>query len=354
MACEQQQAAYEAARNHVIEIRKELKDYTGSDLPGDSAPSGQWPEGTNEGNAEVEDIRIRLQNAIDALADARMALNQCRRAAKKTPHKDDITVNIGVMLEDSKDQKWMLRVLSHDDSLDYVIVPDNLEHMLKFFSRLSRQGIHIKKLVLMGHGSKTHTHIGRLQPVDIDIDFLRNRTRKHKEYIDTSEKKVEALERQLKKAINATKKRELKLKLENAREELESNRFDYQTYQKKLELFDEAANAFAKDSLIGLFSCYAAYDNKAKTMMYNLGKAFLERNGGTVVGFTGFIWTPKKIHPLIAALAGSEDVIALPTGEKIVHHVRKGRCGKPCKNFRRYGYCDHPRAKDGGPCWIHR
>jgi len=62
----------------------------------------------------------------------------------------------------------------------------------------------------------------------------------------------------------------------------------------------------------GFFSCYAAYDKKAKAVMRNLGKILLEKRGGRVVGFTGMIWTPRKIHSIIAWLAGSEDVVGLP------------------------------------------
>lgn len=68
MSCEEEQAAYEAARDIVIEIRRELKAYTGVDNP---------EEVTSEGDDELADILIRLQNAVDSLESARLALHRC-------------------------------------------------------------------------------------------------------------------------------------------------------------------------------------------------------------------------------------------------------------------------------------
>jgi len=197
----------------------------------------------------------------------------------------------------------------------------------------------------MGHGARTYPHIGRLQPADIDIDTLRKQGDKLRKNCNEAEKEVETLTTQWEKTKDAVKKRELKQELIRAHTELDSYRFNYDENQKNLQMFDAVAEAFAEDALVGLLSCYAAYDEKAKAMMRNLGKILLERRGGRVAGFTGIIWNPREIHPIIAWLAGTEDVVARPFGEMVVHTVRLGRCGKPCRDFRRYGYCDHPGSR---------
>lgn len=77
MACEAENKAFQEAKQNVKSLRQALKDYTGSDKPGDGAPSGNWPEGTNEANEEVQQIRDNLQNALEALSNARIALARC-------------------------------------------------------------------------------------------------------------------------------------------------------------------------------------------------------------------------------------------------------------------------------------
>lgn len=302
MACESEQAAWDAARNHVIGIRQELKDYTGSDKPSNSTPSGIWPEGTSAGNAELADIRARLQDALEVLSAARVALHECLGNAKEDGNVKEEAVNVGVLLEDSKDRDWMRRNLSHDASLDYVIEPRSFKDMLRYFGHLARRGIRIQKLVLMGHGAKMHTHIGRLQPEDVDIDSIRKNSKKYSEICKQLEETIERLKAQLDVTANVETKRKIQEEIEVTKDNLYSQYQTYDENQQQLELLEGASEAFAKDALVGLLSCYAAYDEKARDMMRNLGKVMLERRGGHIVGYSGIIWNPRKIHPVIAYL----------------------------------------------------
>lgn len=347
MACEEEQDAYETAKQQVLELRQQLSDYTGSDKPGDGVPSGNWPEGANEANAELADIRARLENALEELVTARMVLNRCRRGNTNI-------VNVGVLLEDRpKDKDWMRTTLAHDSSLDFVIEPHSVEKMFEFILHLGKQGRRIKKLVLMGHGGKYHKHIGRLQPNDIDVEFIKQRAEKIKSRCQEDENTIALLKKQMESTDDPAERQRLAQKLAITEADLDIARFDYEEAQKQLQRFAGLADVMDTDALIGLFNCYAAKGEDGKAMMRNLGKIFLEKRGGRVVGCDGLIWV---IHskPLIAWLTGTEDIVALPFGDWVQHAVRGGRCGVPCMDFERYGYCDNRRSKDGGTCWRHR
>ena len=353
MACEEEKRVFEEARDNVKSLRQELKDMTGSDKPGDSAPSGQGFEGTTAANAELADVRQRLQLALEDLSKARIALHRCRNPREERDV-EDVFVNIGVLLEKSDDRKWMVKNLAHDESLDYVIVPKDFNHMLKYFGELGRKEILIRKLVLMGHGSSSAAHIGSLTPDDVDFTSLQAKIDEASSKCKKHERQIRSLKKKLDEATDENKKLKITEQIEEAADDLYSNQVHYDDYKKRYDLLKDAGEAFAENARIGLLSCYAAYDDSAKTMMRNIGKVFLEKRGGDVVGFSGIIWNPERIHPVISFLAGTDDVIALPFGNKEVISVRAGRCGAVSNNFERYGYCDRPVSKKGSYCWQHR
>lgn len=262
-------------------------------------------------------------------------------------------VNIGILLEDDpKDMDWMRTTLAHDSSLDLVVEPDSVEQMFEFILHLAKQGRRIKKLVLMGHGGKFHKHIGRLQPADIDIDGIKKRVGKKEMQCQEEENEVDLLKKQMETTNEPAEKQRLAQRLADAQSNLDNTRFEYEEAQKQLQILEGLADAMDTDALVGLFNCYAARGEDGKAMMRNLGKIFLEKRGGRVVGCDGLIWT-NHAKPLIAWLAGSEDIVVHSWGEWVEHIVPPGRCGVPCRNFVRYGYCDRPRSKGGGPCWMH-
>ncbi len=77
MACESEKQAFEDAKNRVKSLREELKDFTGSNKPGGGIPSESPFEGTHESNEDVERIRNELQQALEILSHARVALSEC-------------------------------------------------------------------------------------------------------------------------------------------------------------------------------------------------------------------------------------------------------------------------------------
>lgn len=77
MSCEGEKKALQDALQRVRSLRQTLEDMTGSNKPGDGAPSGNWPEGTNEANEELQEVRENLQNALERLSEARVNLANC-------------------------------------------------------------------------------------------------------------------------------------------------------------------------------------------------------------------------------------------------------------------------------------
>jgi hypothetical protein len=353
MICQEELKAYEAVQNRVSVLRRALKDYTGSDKLYDGAPIGTWPEGTTAANQELAEIRSRLQKALEALPAARRALNQCYSYAGIEANEGYQTVNLGVLLEDSKDRDWMRTVLAHGSSLDYIIEPASVDGLFEFVLHLASQDKRIGFLVLMGHGSKAHAHIGGLRPYDIDIDTLRYRLTKAQEYHQEAQAEIASLEDKLAEAEDEAAKGFLSQQLAYARANLENVSFSLETLQTQLRTLESLAEAMDSDALIGLLNCHPASSTAGREMMRNLGKIFLEKRGGRVVGCEGRILT---IHnkPLIAWLSGADDTVLYPLGKMREVVVRPSRCGVPCLHFERYGYCDNRRSKNGGPCWMHR
>jgi hypothetical protein len=82
-ACAKEIKAHKEAKKQVIELRKELKDYTGSSLPAQSIPSTNPLEGTFESARELAELRERLQQALELQASTRIALKQCEEKTKE-------------------------------------------------------------------------------------------------------------------------------------------------------------------------------------------------------------------------------------------------------------------------------
>jgi len=261
-------------------------------------------------------------------------------------------LNIGILLEDNKNDKQRMRdIIASDSSLDYVIEPKNVEQMFAYIRRLAQQGKRISKLVFIGHGNRTNHHIGMLQPADVDIEAV---TRQRKNFLrayENAKKTIKALQKQLKSTTDA-KKKDLQQQLENERDRFIAARDNYNESVKKFRSLKELANAMDKNAVVGLINCYAAGDANGRRMMRNLGKLFLHKRGGQIIGWEGSIWT----NYFWVWLTGIGDIKARPWGRCVRYRVRpkSSRCGAPCVNFERYGYCDRPASANGGPCWMHQ
>ncbi len=345
--------AYKEARKQVEHLRSLLADYTGSCKPYDGVPTGAWLEGVTGANQELIDIRTQLETALENLSVARLSLNQQNLDEDILEEEKYTTVNLGVLLEGGKDRDWFRTVLSHDPSLDYIIDPGSVERFFDYIIHLGKQGKRVKWLVLMGHGSRAHAQIGRLMPSDIDICAARKILSRYQELYDNTLNEIASLEKQLEEADNEDEKKGLTQQLDNLQIDVGNYEENIHHYSKKVERLESLTEAMAKDAIIGLLNCYPAGNPAGRQMMRNLGKVFLEKRGGRVVGCDGLILILQH-KPLITWITGAEDINLLPLGTMREIIVRPFRCGVPCLHFERYGYCDNRKSSDGGPCWRHR
>jgi hypothetical protein len=354
MNCQKEQELYDAALRNVADLRQALRDYTGSDKLYDGAPTGTWPEGTTAANRELAGIRSRLQSALEALPAARYALHRCHEGAGKhsTVAESRSAVSIGVLLEGSRDREWMRTILAHGANLDYVIEPDSAERFFDFLRHLAVKGQRIKFMVLMGHGSKAGGYIGSLDRNDVEIDVIRKRLARAHRDDEQARTTATALKRKLAGTTDAAKREQLSAELAIIQDDMEDAARRISRLREEIGTLEALAEVMDADAVIGLFSCHAAGSPLSRQMMRNLGKIFLEKRGGRITGYEGRILTVHN-KPLIAWLSGAEDIVLFPLGKRHDYTVSARRCGVPCLDFERYGYCDN-RARDGGPCWRHR
>ena len=83
MACDDEAEAVEGLRRQLADLRRDHKDLTGGEELGD-ATGGTGYAGTS---AQVNEVRLQIIDTQRALAAAREALNDCRKAenASGTP-----------------------------------------------------------------------------------------------------------------------------------------------------------------------------------------------------------------------------------------------------------------------------
>lgn len=260
------------------------------------------------------------------------------------------TVRIGVLLERGPDREVMRKLLSHDTTPDFIIEPKSLDDFLNYLAALPERGIQVDSLILVGHGSPVATHIGMLDPGDVDLVTKQTRHRWFKEELAKARKTMRACEEKLR--ISRTK--EHIDALEDARDACFNLEINLGVLEKELIRMDAIGNVMAPGGTIGIFNCFGASPwGGGRRMMNYLGKLFLERRGGRVIGINGLILIDQP-RPFISWMTGQEDIIAHKIGRVEEHLVSPSRCGAACADFKRYGYCDHPADPVTGSCWQHQ
>ena len=83
-------------------------------------------------------------------------------------------INMGVVLESGPDAEQFNDILTNEEDLQRVIKVRDVDQMLRYFRKLSKDGVKVRKLVLMGHGTDTTQHVGMLKPLDVDLQSVRN------------------------------------------------------------------------------------------------------------------------------------------------------------------------------------
>lgn len=259
-------------------------------------------------------------------------------------------VRVGVLLEDGPDRELFRDVISSNkQGLDYVIEPKSADAMFEFFRRMARENVRIKKLVLIGHGSSAAHHIGKLNPSDIDVRQIAKLRDMYGASCQRLGAEIRALKARL-RSCSTTDRTDLRKEIKDKQDDYVQSRGEFTQYAEQLKKFREVSTVMGADAKVVLLNCYAASDVKGRAMMKQLARILLRKRGGTITGSTNklevesywkLIWGYS--HATVKPIRGIVTYRVKPSGE---------RCGAPCKDFDRYGYCDR-RAPDGGRCWSH-
>jgi hypothetical protein len=250
---------------------------------------------------------------------------------------------MGVLLSDEAD--WREH-LTADASLDRVIDSSaNSDDMLEDLRDLQKRGTRIKKLVLVGHGSFSPT-IGVLQPEALDKNAIRAKRA-------LTYKDIWMLKARLALfPASSNEKKEIQKKLKG-------NEDYYQQLTHREHLLDEIRDVMARDAEIEVQACREA--KYGMPLMARVAHTLLRKNGGTLRGnMEDVTLETNNLRKVMGSLFGAQykyksrakgDWITLRC--PAVPHASGGTCGEPCRNFERYGFCDHRVGSDGGSCWAH-
>lgn len=247
-------------------------------------------------------------------------------------------INLGVLLDEDDN---LGDLIASDTSLNYYIRPKDVNQMLRYFKELADKGVKIKKLVLVGHGSEDSHSIGILKPDDVNLNKI-------KDDRDFRYRRKNELQKLIAAETNPDKRAELESMLATV-----SNNYNDHTFKEKI--YADIEDLMTPDAVIGFLNCYAASDKSGEAFMKDLGDALLKKNGGRVVGNTGAI-AYSDLLGLVSYIRDQDQFIVWPLGRWLEQKITstgtsQKRCGEPCKDFEKYGFCD--RKTSGGPCWDH-
>lgn len=264
-------------------------------------------------------------------------------------------LHIGVLLDD--DAK-LRAALSHADNIDYMIEPRDADQLFDYLAKLARDGHQVRTLLLTGHGRKKVHKIGKLDPRDLDIDWVsRRREASYGNRLDAI-KQIAKVTARRDRSKDAEQRRLLNEDLVDLKDALKTASAEYDQTTQRERAFEEIQGLMAPGAMVGLLNCYADSDPAGRRFIENIGKTLLARHGGRVVANTDLI-VIAQIQPLLAWMTGQPDHLVFPVGDWTTvtqggSGVSGPRCGAPCNDFKRYGFCDHRAAKDGGPCFQHQ
>ena len=264
-------------------------------------------------------------------------------------------IHLGVLLDN--DAK-LRAALSHADNIDYMIEPRDYDQLLTYLEKLAKRGAVVRTLLLMGHGRKQSHHIGLLQPEDIDLARIERRREASYQNRRHYTADLARVDKQLTGTLADDQRQALLDQQDDLRQQLDYADKEYRQTSRRQQAYAAIEDLFAPGATIGLLNCYADADPQGRRFIQKLSGALMGKHGGRVIANTGLIIT-AKIQPLLAWITGQEDHLVFSLGNwQTVRQKASGRslrrCGAPCNDFARYGFCDHPQGRDGGPCFQHR
>lgn len=268
----------------------------------------------------------------------------------------------------------LLDMAANDTDVDSVITVRNMKELRKYCLKLRKDGVQIRNLYLVGHGSKANHHIGSVIEDELNLERMKSDLLISHKSVVNLKKEIDGLVQNL--SAEGADKEAISQELEGKEDDLRFIQEDFDRQYEDYKESTEVAEALAPEANVFMYNCYAATntpkDKKANSFMKTVGNYFGRKNGCRVYGYDGRMWIAG--NSLLKTLAlGTQDHQGYITGEfteveipantedgepqrySAYHSPGSGQgcvCGAPCKDFVRYGLCDI-RVKDASSLCYH-
>ena len=234
-------------------------------------------------------------------------------------------VNIAVVLE-KEDKKgatsWMPYVASEFGS-KLTIQTTDTKAMNRFILRLKKEGNQIRNCALIGHGNEHSRHIGNLDNLDVNIDErIKNRDKCASE-IEEINRRIQNIYSKLKEPKYSSQFEKLQERATQLKSHLESLQEQHKEFSGKVDELEGLSDAFASGAIISAINCCAG-SKEEHEMMSNLGRVYLSKNGGSVIGFDKKIYlNPKQFEwEWLRVLTGA-NLLTVTWGNPVIVNIPK-------------------------------
>jgi hypothetical protein len=271
-------------------------------------------------------------------------------------------LDVAVILDDDN---TLRDVIATDSDFTVVVEPKSPRHLFRLLGKWAKEGKRVRRLILAGHGHWTEHHIGSILPKDFDLNGIRDRRRKaYQDKID-ADKKVVKDEALLPTVKESKQRKEIQERISDSKNESARHAKVASELQSMERELVDMEDVMVDGAVVGLINCCAAYDQGGRDFMNNIAETLLSKHGGRITGCTGIV-DVKTVDSILAGMVywlhngewryADEPVLKgerWVSIEKVSTGETHRRCGAPCKDFERYGFCDFPVSEDG-PCFMHR
>jgi hypothetical protein len=271
-------------------------------------------------------------------------------------------VDVAVILDNDD---TLREVIATDSDFSDIVEPKSARQLFRLLGKWAKEGKKVRRLILAGHGHWTEHHIGMIVPTDVDLNDIQDRAEHaYQEKLNT-ERRILKDEALLQTVKEEGARKEILKRINDAKKDVTHHAKAVEEFQTRAKELVDMEDVMAEGAVVGLINCCAAYDQGGRDFMNNISEVLLSKRGGRITGCTGIV----EVMTVDSIWAGmiywlhngewryaDEPVLWGKTWES-VEKTKTGkshkRCGAPCKDFEKYGFCDYP-VKEDGPCFMHR